>query len=464
LVLAGPGSASGQDVHIGGRVSSELLLGTEQCFRSDPHCPYLNLQNTNVLGIRLWANLGKKVAVVGAVDLRNVNFAEVEDLEDAGEPDRVLPVHARIEDAYIDLYGVLLKRLDLRIGAQRIRWGTGDGVNPTDRINPYDLEDPTVFDRRLATLAMLATYQAGKVRFEVVVAPLFVPAVLPMDGVDFMSVAAPSEGFDLNEYVTDDREVELRDVDTSIELPGYELGDTALGARVLWSGTTGDLGISYYHGRDSLPQGHGDVLLTGYATDHTRVDVLVPMVYPRIDVVGLEGRLGPFGSLTLWAEAALVFAEQTALSGSEDQLGALFDMGVIDVMPDPLPSQVTQDGKPYVQPIAGGDLSFPFGLYLNLQYLRGFPTERQASEQGNYILSAVRYTFPGGNVVLSNELGIEIRDDGTPGYMVSPELSLMFGDAVELSAGAIWMGGKQGSHFRTYRGLSHIKLSASVEF
>ena len=53
------------DVNLGGRVSSELLLGTDPCFRSDPHCPYLNLQNTNVLGIRLWSNLGKKVTVVG---------------------------------------------------------------------------------------------------------------------------------------------------------------------------------------------------------------------------------------------------------------------------------------------------------------------------------------------------------------------------------------------------------------
>ena len=345
-----------------------------------------------------------------------------------------------------------------------MRWGTGDGVNPTDRINPYDMEDPTAFDERLATLAALAAYQAGKVRFELVVAPLFVPAVLPVGQMDFMTVAAPSDDFDLNQYHTDDREIELRDMDTSIEMPEFSMSNTSLGARILWSGTVGDLGISYFHGRDSMPQGDGEVLLTGYATDHTRVDVLVPLTYPRIDVLGLEGRLGPFGSLTLWAEAALVFPERTELLGSEGQLGALADMGVIDGIPDPLPTQVTQDGKPYVQAIAGGDLGFPSGLYLNLQYLRGFPTERQGSDQANYILSAVRYTFPGGNVVISNELGIEIRDDGTPGFMISPELSVMFADFVRLSGGAVFMDGKDGSHFQTYRGLSHIKLAASVEF
>ena len=294
--------------------------------------------------------------------------------------------------------------------------------------------------------------------------PLFVPAALPMREMDFLETALPEGDFDLNEYSSGDEEIELRTMDTSMVLPAYTVSDTAVAARILWEGTSGDLGVSYYHGRDSLPQGDGEVLLTGFATDQSRVDVKVPLAYPGIDVIGLEGRIGPFGDFSAWAEAAVVFPDRTELVASRWQLESLQGLGTIDEVPDPLPTQVTQDGEPYVQAIAGGDLNFPFGLYLNLQYLRGFPTERQRADQGNFVLGVIRYTFPGGNVVLGNEAALEIRDDGTVGFMVSPQLSVMFADAVDLGLGLVWLGGQPGSHFDTYGNLSHLKLSASAEF
>jgi len=129
-----------------------------------------------------------------------------------------------------------------------------------------------------------------------------------------------------------------------------------------------------------------------------------------------------------------------------------------------LPAAATQNGRPYVQAIGGFDLTFNKGLYLNLQYLRGFPTERQAPDQANYVLGALRYTLPGGKVVLSARGGMEIRDEGTLGYTVTPGVSVLFGDAVELEVGATWMGGQQGSSLRAFEDLSHIKLAASAEF
>ncbi len=465
-LLCGHGAAAG-GVRLGGHVSTELQAGLDGCF-GDGDCRYLDLRNTNVVGLRIQATLGQKVAVLGAVDLVNHNRPEIQTLDDLAEVERIQPVSLRIEDAYVELYGVGLKRLDLRIGAQRVRWGTGDGINPTDRFNPLDLQDPTRFDRRLTTLALLATYQAGKVRFEVAAAPLFVPAALPMRELDFLEAAisttAAGDGFDLDEYSGSGEPIELRTMDTSVALPETTLANTAVGARILWEGTTGDLGVSYFHGRDSLPQGDGEVLLTGFATDASRVDVKVPLAYPGVDVIGIEGRIGPFGDFSAWAEAAVVFPERTELMASRWQLEALQALGTLDEVPDPLPTQATQDGEVYVQAIAGGDLSFPFGLYLNLQYLRGFPTERQRADQGNFVLGTIRYTFPGGNVVLANEAALEIRDDAAVGFMVAPRLSVMFADAVDLGLGLVWLGGQESSHFDTYSSLSHLKLSASAEF
>lgn len=457
-------AASAQSVKVGGHLSTQLQVGWDGCVTADEPCRYLDLRNTNVVGIKLRGELSSRVAARAWVDFRNLNFSQVETLDDTGEPERVQPVSLRVQEAYLDLYGFIFEAMDLRIGAQTVRWGTGDGINPTDRINPYDLEDPTVFDRRLATVAALAALQLGKVRIEVAWVPLFVPAALPVREVDFAVTMAPDDAFSLDDVAADDDGIELNEVNAKVQLPEFSLANTSLGARVLWSGPIGDLGISYYHGRDSLPQADGEALLTGFVTDTSRVDVSVPAVYPRIDVLGLEYRGGPFGKLTFWAEAALVFPETTELIASRSQLEALERLDIIDEVPDPLPTAATQNGKPYVQAIGGFDLTFDKGLYLNLQYLRGFPTERQAPDQANYVLGAVRYTLPGGKVVLSTRGGMEIRDEGELGYTVTPAVSVLFGDAVELEVGATWMGGQEGSSLRAFKDLSHIKLAASAEF
>ena len=45
-----------------------------------------------------------------------------------------------IRDAYFDYYGA---DFDLRAGKQLVTWGTATGYNPTDNINPINLDDPT---------------------------------------------------------------------------------------------------------------------------------------------------------------------------------------------------------------------------------------------------------------------------------------------------------------------------------
>ena len=457
-------SAQAQEVRLGGYLSSQVQMGFDSCLRSDGECRYLDLRNTNVLGIRLRADIGTKVAARVALDFRNLNFPEIETLDDTGEPEKLQPISLRVQEGYIDLYGFILRNLDLRIGAQKIRWGVGDGISPTDRLNPYDLEDPTVFDRRLATVAALAAYQVGKVRIELAVVPFFVPAALPVREVDFALTDDPDDTFDLDEFSAEGQDIELEEAETNVSLPETSPSNTAVGVRVLWNGPIGDLGASFYHGRDSLPQADGEALLTGFATDISRVDVKLPIVYPRVDVIGLEYRGGPFGKFTFWGEAAVVFPQRTVLVASRTQLEALERLEIIDEVPDPLPEAVTQDGRPYLQGLAGVDLTLDFGLYFNLQYLRGFPTERRACEQSNYILSAIRYTFPGGKVILSTSGGVGIGCDRAIGYTVSPELSILFGDAVTLIVGATWLGGTEGASLREFRDLSHVRLGASVEF
>ena len=42
----------------------------------------------------------------------------------------------KLDEAYADFY---LRNTDIRIGRQVVSWGTADGINPTNYINPSDL-------------------------------------------------------------------------------------------------------------------------------------------------------------------------------------------------------------------------------------------------------------------------------------------------------------------------------------
>ena len=77
-----------------------------------------------------------------------------------------------LREAYVDLYEFLSPNLDVRIGRQRITWGTGDKINPTDNLNPDDLEDIWDFGRHIPTTSMLATYYLN----EITVYGVFIPS------------------------------------------------------------------------------------------------------------------------------------------------------------------------------------------------------------------------------------------------------------------------------------------------
>ncbi len=64
--------------------------------------------------------------------------------------------------------------LDMLIGRKIHRWGTGDGVNPLDLINPLDVRDPVAAgnaDNRVPTFLMSTTYSVGAWSLEGVLLP-----------------------------------------------------------------------------------------------------------------------------------------------------------------------------------------------------------------------------------------------------------------------------------------------------
>ena len=58
-----------------------------------------------------------------------------------------------LDEAYVDVYW---RSADLRVGRQLVRWGTADGINPTDVVNPRSLTLDALVDREVRVLPVPA--------------------------------------------------------------------------------------------------------------------------------------------------------------------------------------------------------------------------------------------------------------------------------------------------------------------
>ncbi|BAS27298.1 DUF1302 family protein [Limnochorda pilosa] len=170
-------------------------------------------------------------------------------------------------EAYVDAY---LPRVDLRLGRQLVAWGTVDGNNPVDNLNPADLTlfssatEPAEAKVPLAALRAVSywgTYQ--DLRAELVLLPEFRGHGLP---------ESPPLTF-------------------PVEEPEVDLLAPDWGVRVQRSFDRFDLALSYYDGHERMPT----------------PDPTVPPSaahYLPVQVLGLEGAVFDLGDLTLRGEAA----------------------------------------------------------------------------------------------------------------------------------------------------------------
>ncbi len=446
------GAALAGDVSGGGRVESHLRMATTGCtpqYLGD--CAWLDFRDTAVLGGWAKARPSDAVVAYGAVDFRLHQGVSAELLDDTAQPEQVINGSIRVQDAWVELRGVGVEAADLRIGVQTIRWGVGAGLHVVDNVNPWNLENPVALDARLPVPAAQLLLHRGAVAFEVVAVPLSFPAALPVDGVELV----PTDTDLLDSDAFDGTEV--GGLEARVEPPERTLADGAAGARLAWAAPFGDLAASFYHGVDSLPQASGEMILTGFQTDQNRVDIAVPLIYPRVDVVGLEARGELFADIAGWVEVAGVLPSRARVTASETQLESLATLGTIDEVPDPLPELVTQDGEPYVKAVAG--LSRGFGrVFLVGQWLYGYPTERQRADLRHYASLSARITVAD-PVVFSLRT---LSDFG--GWLVAGELAILHGDAAELTLGGAWVEGPSDSALGAFRGVSHVGAGAKLVF
>ena len=343
--------------------------------------------------------------------------------------------------------------MEFKVGAYRTAWGVANGVSVVDTINPLDIEDPTRFDRRLSVPSATLTAHWETFSASGIVIPFFVPAALPAVPVSVMSGATDL----IDERIIGGDETTIGDLASRPVVPNDSLAETTLGIRLRWTASAGDFALSWHHGRDSLPQVNGDLLLVGYQTNNDKVDVGIPLTYPRMDVLGFTAR-APIGvGIVGWLETAVVFPEATAASPSAAQLDGLVKLGTIDEMPNPIPTTVTQDGKPLARWILGADR--PIGpVRLTAQWMHGFFTERSQSSLNDYALMGVQITL-GETVRLDTKAATTSK-----GHLADISLRYLHDDAVDIKVGGTHIDGDNNSAFGGLRAASNLYTRVSLKF
>lgn len=307
------------------------------------------------------ASIKSKTHFFSELWIRSLGYPEIEHTGDLTSGSRVSPLNLELREAYIDFYALGSKKLDLRIGRQRIAWGVGSNFNPTDNLNPDDIEDIMDFGRHLASDGFKASYYLGEYTITGVFIPTFKPAVLP-EG-DWGSALIPG--------VTLPPGLILSEFTDQIIMPENKLSECSTsGLRVgrnLWGF---DLSLSYIHGRDDLPIARKITATPG--DEPFEVNLASELIYPRHDIAGID-LAGSLGNVGVWVEAAVFFPEKIKMASDFSSFG----MGIQE-------TTVLNDDA-FVKYLVGADYTFKNGIYMNSQFLHGFFHER-GDDLKNYLV------------------------------------------------------------------------------
>lgn len=405
--------------------------------------------NENQLGLKLGGAPSEKIHYYSEVRLRGFGFSRTGRTADLQrrEKDAVQPWGVEFREAYIDLYGFLTPNLDLRIGRQRIVWGTADKLNPTDNLNPDDLEDIFDFGRHLGSNAIMGTYYLGDYTLYGIYIPVFTPATLPFG--DWANAFVPPLSLP--------PEMQLASFQDHITIPENKLSETlSFGFKVDGNIFYYDLSLSYYYGRDDLPLISSVTLTPSNSTGFW--DASVGMIYPRIQVFGAD-MAGSIGSVGVWAEGALTMPDKVynEVTIQHPVLGNITDL------------QVTLDNEPYFKYVVGGDYTFKNGWYVNAQFMHGFIHERSAENLNDYLLMRFEKKYMN-DVLKIVPLGVALAipdwGDVKNNYGIAggPELDYYPIDALEISLGAYIIDGKGDNIFSRVKEFDEVFLKITYTF
>ncbi len=339
--------------------------------------------NENRLDLKINQALPGDAKFYSQVWIRNIGLPQIGQMSDLYNKGIIDPINLEIRQAYVQVDNFVLNNLDLTIGRQIISWGTADKINPTDNLNPLDLEDVLDFGRRRGADALrLDYYLSNDWYIEAVAEPFYRPANLPIGM--YADLLDPQQFIKLPEGLT------MASFSQTLVMPGNTLSSQFVGGLKVKGFVAGfDFSLSYVYGRDYLPL--FDTLEMQVLDAQGNVAVDANFYYPRHHILGADFA-GNILGIGVWGEAAAFLPK--------DDIVMTTVLHTVDMTQfPPQPVTITQDsvlqqkGKPYVKYVLGADYTFPAGVYANFQFVHGFLHERFAGALNDYYLLRVEKSF-----------------------------------------------------------------------
>ncbi len=316
---------------------------------------------------------------------------------------------------------VYLGQVELSVGKQRRTWGSVDGVNPVDALNPTDMNFPPD-GRKLAVPMLHADVYAGEARLQLALLPVFTPSRLPggqwqpalatprlPPGVSLVGVLPPEE-----------------------HIPAAELGNVQFGARGSLDLGGFDVSATYFYGFRTQPNVSARLEPTGTPG---QVQLRPVLDYDRVHLLGLDFS-GAVGDVVLRGEAAY---EITADADGTDPTV----------------------GNHSLQAVLGGEYLVPNGPRSVVQAIFDH-TAGEAGEPANTTLKLMTALMYQPSTRTSLDLGWIQSLDGSG--LLMPGVSYAFADGVTGEAKAYVFYGGDGSEFGGWRDNSQLRVGLVYAF
>ncbi len=432
-------------------------LYSEQRIRSSDNNPWS--WNENRLDLSLQKKSEDKFNFYTNVWMRNITYPDYSTINHLYSKDALYPYNLQLREAYIEIYGFVFKNLDIKIGKQRIAWGKADKLNPTDNVNPYDLEDIWDFGRHNGSEAIRATYYTSHFSIEGVFLPYFKPANLPLG--DWAS--------SLGTEFTLEQGLELNNIYTTINQPSLDLKESSqagLKLNCLISGF--DLSLSYLYSRDGLGLPTASTILpvdTQFVNSiplAINVDINAELSFPRYHIFGFDfaGSAGPFG---IWGEMAVFQPVEEGVLSID--LSYLYPQSPVSVMVD----SIVLKKESFVKFVLGADYRFGNGYYFNIQYLHGFIHERGKDALNDYFMGQFEKTLYNEKLKLAPLSGgyiVSNWDDTGNNFALiyAPEISYRPNDNAEISISYRMLEGKGKNTFATIKNKDELIFKVRFHF
>jgi len=408
--------------------------------------------NENRLDLQLEKKVGTKTKFYSEIWLRNLGLPQITSPNDLFNKNIISPYNTDIREAYVQVSDFLIDNLDVKLGKQRIAWGTADKLNPSDNINPYDLEDLLDFGRHNGSIALNMQYYINNdFSIQGIYSPYFQPDNLPVGMFSELLTQNP----ELPQGLT------LAQMNTSLNMPAQNLKDDAVLAAKLKGFAAGfDFSLSYTYTYNGLPVVNNTTIKPIDMLGNVALNVNMDFYREHIFGADIAGSIGNFG---VWAEAAAFLPTEEVHQLTD--VSALYPSSPVPVIKDSL----LLDKKAYVKFVLGTDYHFGDGTYVNLQYLHGFLNEEGKDNLNDYFMLRSEHTFFDEKLKISPLSGafvVSNWDDVKNNYalMYVPEISYKATDNAEITLGAYIFDGKGGNLFAGLKDYSMATFKLKYSF